>query len=229
MATDAEKVAEFVELSAPDERLPALFLLASRHYERGDTVLIYAPGGDAAEVDKYFWTCRQNSFIPHAQLAAAEEPLAPRNVQERLVDAQRLDHGREAVEDREDPLADLAVSPTADRQYDRMRAQPQRRRHRHGRPTAVDPRLVARRAHHPPARRVAAHQQALADQRRVIELLDGREKLVHVHMKNPPLHAPQHTAPPSPTRPPSPRGSILSRMSGERPRHASAPNVERRT
>lgn len=75
MATDAEKVAEFVELSAPDERLPALFLLASRHYERGDTVLIYAPGGDAAEVDKYFWTCRQNSFIPHAQLAAAEEPV----------------------------------------------------------------------------------------------------------------------------------------------------------
>jgi DNA polymerase-3 subunit chi len=72
----AEKVAEFVELQSAGDRLPQACARTALHYERGETVSVYAPDpADAAALDELLWTFRQNSFIPHVRLKQATEPL----------------------------------------------------------------------------------------------------------------------------------------------------------
>ena len=76
MDAEREKVAEFIELRAPDDRLPAACHRASLCYERNETVSLYVPDdAEAAELDVTLWTFRQDSFIPHVRLEQAEEPL----------------------------------------------------------------------------------------------------------------------------------------------------------
>jgi len=76
MAPANDRVAEFIELRSPDDRLPEVCTRTQHHYEQGRTVAIYAPEpGVAAELDKTLWTFRQNAFIPHVRLEEAEEPL----------------------------------------------------------------------------------------------------------------------------------------------------------
>lgn len=71
-----ERVAEFVELTSPEARLPQVCARAALHHEAGRTVALYVPDpAEAAELDKALWTFRQNSFIPHVRLAEAEEPI----------------------------------------------------------------------------------------------------------------------------------------------------------
>jgi len=71
-----EKVAEFIELRSPGEKLPRICARAAQHYEQGQTVSIYAPDAAEAEaLDDLLWTFQQNSFIPHARLEKAAEPL----------------------------------------------------------------------------------------------------------------------------------------------------------
>jgi len=76
MAAKTERVAEFIELRSPDDRLPEVCARTLHHYEGGRTVAIYVPESDvAAELDKALWTFRQNAFIPHVRREEAEEPL----------------------------------------------------------------------------------------------------------------------------------------------------------
>jgi DNA polymerase-3 subunit chi len=76
MAGKADRLAEFVELRSADQRLPAVCERIAFHYERGATVLVFAPGAaDAQALDDLLWTFRQNAFIPHVRLERAEEPL----------------------------------------------------------------------------------------------------------------------------------------------------------
>jgi DNA polymerase-3 subunit chi len=76
MDAPQEKVAEFTELSSPAQRLPAVYALVEKHYERGEAVCIVAADPDTAdELDSFLWTYRQNSFIPHVRLELAREPV----------------------------------------------------------------------------------------------------------------------------------------------------------
>jgi DNA polymerase-3 subunit chi len=76
MATETERVAEFIELRSPDDRLPEACARTQLHFERGRTVAVYVPDpDDAAELDKALWTFRQNAFIPHVRIEEAEEPV----------------------------------------------------------------------------------------------------------------------------------------------------------
>lgn len=71
-----EKVAEFIELASPAQKLEQMCLRITRCYRNGQTVAVYAPDtGEAAELDNALWTFRQNSFVPHVRLEEADEPL----------------------------------------------------------------------------------------------------------------------------------------------------------
>ena len=91
----------------------------------------------------------------------AGERLASRHVDERLVDAQGLDEGREGAEGAHHDTRDGAVPLETGREHDRVRAAAARRRHRHRAPHSVRPRLVARGGDHA-ARSGAADEQRLA-------------------------------------------------------------------
>jgi DNA polymerase-3 subunit chi len=76
MAPEADRVAEFVELRAPGDRMPEACARTLLHYERGRTVAVYVPDPDvAAELDTVLWTFRQNAFIPHVRIEKAEAPV----------------------------------------------------------------------------------------------------------------------------------------------------------
>jgi DNA polymerase-3 subunit chi len=79
MSETAEKVAEFIEVHSPDERLPTVCERTLLHYERGERVAIWCPHPEeAAELDGLLWTFRQNAFIPHVRLEQADErPIEP--------------------------------------------------------------------------------------------------------------------------------------------------------
>ena len=112
----------------------------------------------------------------------------PRDVQEGLVDRDRLDERREPPQDRQDLLADPAVLAAVDRQEDPMRAERAGGPQRHRRVDAEDPRLVARGAHDAalvgPA---ATDDHGLAAELGPIALLDGREERVEVDVEDRPV------------------------------------------
>jgi len=71
-----ERIAEFIELRSPGEKVTQVCIRAALHYERGETVSIYAPDeAEASALDDVLWTFRQNSFVPHVRLEKAAEPL----------------------------------------------------------------------------------------------------------------------------------------------------------
>ncbi|MGD2174533.1 MAG: DNA polymerase III subunit chi [Candidatus Brocadiaceae bacterium] len=76
MEKEAQKVAQFIELRTPQDRLGLVCRWAERCYERGETVSIHLPDpDDARELDRALWTFRQQCFIPHVRLEEAREPL----------------------------------------------------------------------------------------------------------------------------------------------------------
>jgi len=71
-----QKVAEFLELTSPQDRLPLVCKWAERSHESGKTVAIHtADETQAAELDQILWTFRQNAFVPHTILSRAEQPV----------------------------------------------------------------------------------------------------------------------------------------------------------
>ena len=119
--------------------------------------------------------------------AVAEQWPRPGDVEERLVDRDRLDLRREPAKDGHDVARRLLVAPAVDRQEHAVRAAPDRLAQRHRRVDAEPARLVARRRHDPAAARVAADDDRLAAQLRAVALLDGREERVEVDVEDRPL------------------------------------------
>ena len=79
MPDAAEKVAEYVKLASPDDKLPAVCDWAQRLYEEGLTVAVRtASDGEARDLDDLLWTFSDRTFIPHAIAAEAEEPVLER-------------------------------------------------------------------------------------------------------------------------------------------------------
>jgi len=76
-----------------------------------------------------------------------EEALAPRDVEERLVDGERLDQRGESPVDREDRVGTSLRSGTCGREGRPLRAEPLRGRRRHRRVDAESSRLVRCRRH----------------------------------------------------------------------------------
>jgi len=70
------KVAEFVELHAPQDKARLICTHVRRLYQGGGTVLIYVPDqAEAQDLDGTLWTFAQDAFIPHVRLEEAQEPL----------------------------------------------------------------------------------------------------------------------------------------------------------
>jgi len=116
---------------------------------------------------------------------AAEQPLAPRGVEERLVDGERLDQWGEPAVDGEDRVGHLRVAGHADGQEDPLRAEPLRGRRRHRR---VDPgfaRLVRCGRHDAPAL-VTAHDHRLPTELRAIEDLDRGVERIEIQVQDAP-------------------------------------------
>ncbi len=73
---EKEKVAEFIELRSPQQKLDLLCDRIARCYRNGMTVAVYAPDPEeAGQIDDALWTFRQDSFVPHVQWEQAGEPL----------------------------------------------------------------------------------------------------------------------------------------------------------
>jgi DNA polymerase-3 subunit chi len=76
MGGSAQKVAEFIELRSPEDKVPQICARATHHFELGQTVVIHTDDpAEAEDIDAQLWTFRQNSFVPHVRRAEAEEPL----------------------------------------------------------------------------------------------------------------------------------------------------------
>ncbi len=76
MNQGTERVAEFVELASPEERIDVVCEYTRRCYEAGLTVSVHAPQAtDAEELDERLWTFAQSAFIPHVRLEQATDPL----------------------------------------------------------------------------------------------------------------------------------------------------------
>ena len=76
MDEQLERLAEFIELRSAEDKVPLVCSRTARHYERGETVSIFAPDEtEAVELDASLWTFRQNAFIPHVRLEQADERL----------------------------------------------------------------------------------------------------------------------------------------------------------
>ena len=139
-------------------------------------------GGEALLVEDH------PADVARDRRAVAEQPRRAGDVEERLIDTDRLHLRREALEDVEDRFGDLANALPADGADDRVRTEAQRHADRHRASTAVDARLVAGRADHA-ARLLAglgrpADEHGFAAQLGKIELLDRREERVHVDVEN---------------------------------------------
>jgi DNA polymerase-3 subunit chi len=76
MATNAEKVAEFIKLRSARDRTPVVCSVALRCYEAGETVAVRAASRrEAEEIDEKMWTFSDSVFLPHVIAERAEEPV----------------------------------------------------------------------------------------------------------------------------------------------------------
>ena len=107
------------------------------------------------------------------------EPPHPANVEERLVDRERLDERRCVVEDGEHRLARLRVRTHPRLHDDHVGTASACLAGAHRRPHARRLGLVARRQHDP-----AAHDHRPATEPRIVPLLDGREERVDVRVQD---------------------------------------------
>ena len=112
-----------------------------------------------------------------------EQPPGAPDIEERLVERDRLDERRERPEDLHHPTADLAVVGVIAGQEHGVGAQPLGPRPGHGRVDAVRTGLVRRGRHHP-AGTAAAHHHRLAPQLRSAQQLDRHEEGVHVDVED---------------------------------------------
>jgi DNA polymerase-3 subunit chi len=76
---DRERVAEFIALQTPEEKLHLVCQWSLRCYRQGHTVSVRVAGDrDARRLDKLLWTFADMTFLPHAIAHNATEPvLAP--------------------------------------------------------------------------------------------------------------------------------------------------------
>jgi hypothetical protein len=115
----------------------------------------------------------------------AVEQASSRDVEERLVEGDRLDPRRVALEDGHDPRRHLAVVGVVAGQEHCMRAQPPGADRRHGGVDAVAPRFVAGGRHDASFTR-AADDHRLTGQLGTSQHLDSREEGVHVDVQDRP-------------------------------------------
>ena len=131
--------------------------------------------------------------------AASPEPTAGApDVEERLVERERLDQRGDRAEQRHDRPRDLGVERHVARQHGGRRAQPQRAGRRHRRVHAVPPGLVGGRGDHPAVAR-AADDHRRARELRALAHLDAGEEGVHVDVQDG-----------APRRPAAPRCHVAS-------------------
>jgi DNA polymerase-3 subunit chi len=72
----ADKIAEYIALPSPQDRVEQFCVRTQHLYQNGRTVAVYAPSSaDASELDTALWTFRQHSFIPHVRLEEADDPV----------------------------------------------------------------------------------------------------------------------------------------------------------
>jgi hypothetical protein len=116
-----------------------------------------------------------------------EEAGASGHVEERLVERQRLDRGREAGEDREDSAALATVFPHVAGNEDGVRAETACLEGGHRGMDAEGACLVARRGDDA-AGRPSADDHRAAAQRGVVALLDGGEEGVHIGVEEDARH-----------------------------------------
>ena len=71
-----DRIAEFVNLRSPEQKLRLVCQCVKRCYERGETVVVHvAYPADAERLDAMLWTFEDGTFIPHARLAEAQQPV----------------------------------------------------------------------------------------------------------------------------------------------------------
>ena len=114
--------------------------------------------------------------------SAAVQPVHPAEIEIPFVDRCGLDGRGEPFQDVPDLAMLHAASASGNRDAQRVGAEAERARDRHGRSDAELPRLVRRRADHPPAARRAAddEQGGLAGTLRVHQARDGHEERIGV-------------------------------------------------
>ncbi len=111
-----------------------------------------------------------------------EPPPSARDVEERLVERERLHDWGHRPEDRHHAGRHLAVDPPRRRQDRRLRAPAPRLRHRHRRVHAEAPSLVRRGQHDTAV--AATDDHGCPDELRVRAQLDGCEERIHVDVQD---------------------------------------------
>ena len=120
-------------------------------------------------------------------LAVAEGPPALRHVEEGLVDRDGLDHGGEAPQDGHHLLRDGGVLLHVRVEVDTLGAEPPGFRDGHGAAHAELAGFVGRGGNDtppPPALRIGANDDGLAQESGTVALLDGRVERVHVEVED---------------------------------------------
>ena len=120
---------------------------------------------------------------PADLLAVAEEPVTARDVQEGLVERNRLYERGEHLKDFVELPANLAVAAVPAGKYDSFRAAPARLAHRHRRADPARSRLIGARRHNPTCAGPADYDRQAA-KARVVENLHRGKKGVHVDMQD---------------------------------------------
>ncbi len=76
MIQESQKLAEFIKLDSPEEKLRLVCLWTQKCYERGETAAVHLAGREEAErLDGKLWTFEDRAFIPHVRFEQAEEPV----------------------------------------------------------------------------------------------------------------------------------------------------------
>ena len=76
MSEQGQRVAEFISLPSPQDRLPLVCRWAKKCCEDGRTVAVHVGDTQQAEqLDEMMWTFEDRAFIPHVRAAAAKAPV----------------------------------------------------------------------------------------------------------------------------------------------------------
>ena len=168
------------------ERVEKAQLAVGRHHQQavglGDTAgdLGQELGAGHADRDRQPDVGQDRATEPGGDLArGAGEVLEPAHVEERLVDRQPLDRGRELVEDAVGRLACLGVGGEPWGDHDGVGTQPAGGPAAHRRSHPERAGLVAGRQHHP-----AADDHRAPAKGRVVSLLDRRVERVEVGVQD---------------------------------------------
>lgn len=76
MADAEHRIAEFIKIGAPGDKMPAVCQWALRCHEAGKTAAVrVATLKEAEQLDDLLWTFSDRAFIPHAIASQAKEPV----------------------------------------------------------------------------------------------------------------------------------------------------------